>query len=267
MVLHKQTVGVPFGRSDQKTILMASYRFGSWQVAISRQPMANEELVSRYDAASRRWRQSAQRYGLDVAYREALVASEAEAVLAPLGPEARVLDCGIGIGSLSIALNSILPEQPTFHGIDLSSKMLATADVEMQQRGLTPELKQADILSIPYADKSFDFVMAAHVLEHLLEPRRALEEMVRVLKPGGLLFVCLSSIGEFIQWRWRTWAISEAQGVAWLESCQLEDITSQPVNLGSWLGAASIAFWGHRPATKRQMLQSGNPVPKTGNIS
>jgi len=174
-----------------------------------------------------------------------------------------VLDCGIGCGSLSIALNSILPDHVAFYGIDMSAAMLATADVMMRQTGLLPQLKQADIHSIPYADQSFDFVMAAHVLEHLPEPQRALNEMIRVLKPGGMLFVCMtrrSVFGALIQLRWRTWAITERQGVAWLQDCQLADIGFRPVNLGSYAGKASMAFWARRPTKERRKLQTERPT-------
>ena len=250
MKLNKQTAGSSFNPSVQKTIPLTSHQFGSWQVAISRRPRAPEEMASRYDAVSGSWRRTARRFQLETAYREPLLACDAQAVLAHAGSEARVLDCGIGCGSLSIALNSILPDQIAYYGIDMSGEMLAAADAVMRQTGLSPQLKQADILSIPYADQSFDFVMAAHVLEHLPEPQRALNEMIRVLKPGGMLFVCMtrrSAFGALIQLRWRTWAITERQGVAWLRDCQLADIGFRPVNLGSCAGKASMAFWARRP--------------------
>ncbi len=250
MHFRKQWADVSIDPSSQQAIPMTNYRFGSWQVAISRQPRAKEDLASQYDAASRNWHQIARRYGLNAAYRRPLLASGAGAALGKVGSQATVLDCGIGSGTLAIALSSILPESPNFCGIDLSREMLSRADVEMRRVGLTPELKQADILSIPYADASFDFVMAAHVLEHLPEPLCALKEMARVLKPGGILFVCLtrrSKFGAFIQMRWRTWAITEQQGVEWLQVCRLKDIGSQPIRLGPCVGQASTAFWARRP--------------------
>lgn len=250
MHIRKQSVDASTDPSSQQTIPMTSYRFGSWQVAINRRPRAKEDLARQYDAASRNWKKLARRYGLDAAYRRPLVASGAGAALGKVGSQARVLDCGIGSGSLAIALSSILPKSPNFCGIDLSSEMLARANVEMRQAGLTPELRQADILSIPYADESFDFVMAAHVLEHLPDPQHALREMVRVLKPGGMLFVCFvrrSNFGAFIQMRWRTWAVTEKQGVAWFQACKLKDIGFQPIRLASCAGQASTAFWARRP--------------------
>lgn len=259
MHIHQQSFDASIDPSNQQTIPMTNYRFGSWQVAISRQPRAKEDLVSQYDVASRNWQQMTRRYGLNAAYRRPLEASGVAAVLGKVGSQAMVLDCGIGSGTLSTALHSILPESPKFCGIDLSGEMLARANVEMRRLGLTLELTQADILSIPYADASFDFVMAAHVLEHLPEPQRALKEMVRVLKPGGMLFVCLtrrSKFGAFIQMKWRTWAIKEQQGVAWLQACQLEDIGFQPILMGSCAGQASIAFWARRPGGLGHMTET-----------
>ena len=48
-----------------------------------------------------------------------------------------------------------------------------------------PGIKKVDMLAIPYADQSFDFVMANHVLEHVADDGRALTELRRVLRPGG----------------------------------------------------------------------------------
>jgi demethylmenaquinone methyltransferase/2-methoxy-6-polyprenyl-1,4-benzoquinol methylase len=119
----------------------------------------------------------------------------------------------------------------------------------MQHAGLRPHLQQADVLSLPYDDQSFNVVMAAHVLEHLSDPQRALAEMVRVLRPGGMVFVCVtrpSLFGALVQLLWRSWAITEHQGVAWLHGLQLVDVGYQPVRLGS-AGFASTAFWARRP--------------------
>ncbi|WP_298921856.1 class I SAM-dependent methyltransferase [uncultured Roseobacter sp.] len=249
MHIRRQSDDAVIDPSNQQTIPMTNYRFGSWQVTINRQPRAKEDLARQYDAASRNWQQKIRRYGLAAAYRRSLMASGAVTALGKVGSQARVLDCGVGSGALSTALSSILSQSLNFCGIDLSAEMLARADVEMRQAGLAPDLRQADILSIPYNDATFDVVMAAHVLEHLPNPQLALNEMIRVLKPGGMLFVCLvrrSGFGAFIQMRWRTWAITERQGVAWLRACHLENIGCQPIRLGSCAGQASTAFWARR---------------------
>ena len=48
---------------------------------------------------------------------------------------------------------------------------------------------QFDIQSIPYPDNSFDLVFASHVLEYVKNDRRAIQEIKRVLRPGGLAFL------------------------------------------------------------------------------
>ena len=48
-----------------------------------------------------------------------------------------------------------------------------------------------------------------------------------------------------------------------LEVCGFEEIKSQPANLGSHAGAATIAWWGRRPASKRQAPQTENADRKT----
>lgn len=47
------------------------------------------------------------------------------------------------------------------------------------------DMVKVDLLSLPYSDGYFDLLIANHVLEHVEDDRRALSEIVRVLKPGG----------------------------------------------------------------------------------
>src|SRR5690606_22016623 len=45
---------------------------------------------------------------------------------------------------------------------------------------------KVDLQGLPFADASYDFVMASHVLEHVPDDRKALAEIRRILKPGGI---------------------------------------------------------------------------------
>jgi ubiquinone/menaquinone biosynthesis C-methylase UbiE len=45
----------------------------------------------------------------------------------------------------------------------------------------------ADVQQIPFADESFDYVVSSEVIEHVIEPEKAIHEMCRVLKRGGYL--------------------------------------------------------------------------------
>lgn len=268
MKLNRHIDRSSFDPSILTQIPMVSLWIGSWEVAINRRPRAQEDLASHYDAASESWSRTARRFQLETVYRMPSLACGATTGLTDVKPDARVLDCGIGTGSLSIALNNILPDTVAYHGVDVSNEMLATADDEMRQAGMSPQLEQADILSIPHADQFFDLVMAAHVLEHLPEPQLALTEMVRVLKPGGVLFVCMtrrSVFGTVILLRWRTWVVTEQQGITWLRDCQLNNIGFQPVSLRSCPGQASIAFWAQKPAEDFGGSQIESSTPHKGD--
>ncbi len=48
---------------------------------------------------------------------------------------------------------------------------------------------QIDITDIPFADATFDYVICSHVLGHVLDEKKAIEEMFRVLKPNGVAFI------------------------------------------------------------------------------
>lgn len=239
-----------FSPSELQAIPLSHHQIGSWQIAISRRPRSRADLASTYDALSQRWARTAKRFHLETAYRAPLLASGVRGLVAQTDGQARVLDCGIGCGSLSLALHHVVETPLRYCGVDMSAQMLARASQDLRRAGLTPHLTQADVCCLPYPNCAFDVVMAAHVLEHLPEPQTALKEMARVLKPGGLMVVCMtrrSAFGALVQLAWRTWAITEPQARAWLQACRLTEIGSCPVTLGGWAGQASLAFWAHRP--------------------
>lgn len=64
----------------------------------------------------------------------------------------------------------------------------------MQEQGEAPasakaEAVKGDALELPYADGTFDFVIASEILEHVPQDEAAIAELIRVLKPGGRLAV------------------------------------------------------------------------------
>jgi SAM-dependent methyltransferase len=65
---------------------------------------------------------------------------------------------------------------------------------------------QADLLDLPFADASFDFVYSLGVLHHLEDTERALEGLVRLVKPGGRLRV-------YLYWKRHGWPGILLQGV------------------------------------------------------
>jgi ubiquinone/menaquinone biosynthesis C-methylase UbiE len=89
-----------------------------------------------------------------------------------------VLECGAGTGLL---LERIAAFARSAKGIDLSPGMLAKA----RARGL--DVREASVTRIPFDDGSFDVACAFKVLAHVPEIGRALAEMARVTRPGGVV--------------------------------------------------------------------------------
>lgn len=70
-------------------------------------------------------------------------------------------------------------------GIDISSKVLNA--VRKNSKFITA--KHADIRDVPFKDNSFDHIISIGTVEHFPDTIRALEEMYRILKPGGVAFI------------------------------------------------------------------------------
>ncbi|MDX1992110.1 MAG: class I SAM-dependent methyltransferase [bacterium] len=97
----------------------------------------------------------------------------------------RVLEVGVGSG---IFVKHMLGQAEQVAGIDIhESYNGVTAMLKQEQVDLSRvELKQGSIFDIPYADNTFDAAVCISVLEHFEDPRPALTEMRRVVKPGGI---------------------------------------------------------------------------------
>lgn len=99
------------------------------------------------------------------------------------------LDIGCGIGHWGQLLASVLPRDAQVTGVDREDAWVAKATERAKAFGLQDRYRyqKGDATSLPYADNSFDLVTCQTVLIHLKDPKLALQEMLRVLKPGGLI--------------------------------------------------------------------------------
>jgi ubiquinone/menaquinone biosynthesis C-methylase UbiE len=102
-------------------------------------------------------------------------------------PEETILDIACGTGELE----RLLLEQNSHQsmvGIDLSSQMLAQAQQKLQGFP-TVKFQVATARSLPFADHQFDVVLSANSFHYFDSPEIVLQEMRRVLKPGGRLLL------------------------------------------------------------------------------
>jgi len=117
-------------------------------------------------------------------------AGEAAAFLLPhLRPDMRLLDVGCGPGSITRGLAERLPAGQVV-GLDLSRETLESARSDAAARGLMNlRYEEGSVYELSFSDGSFDVAYAHLVLQHLRERGLALSEMLRVVKPGGVVAV------------------------------------------------------------------------------
>jgi len=107
-------------------------------------------------------------------------------------PGARALDLCCGTGDLLLALEA--GRGAAVWGSDFCHPMLTAAAGKIARRGFHSRVFESDALQIPVRDESFDLVTVAFGFRNLANYRKGLEEMRRILRPGGI-----AAILEFSQ--------------------------------------------------------------------
>jgi len=107
---------------------------------------------------------------------------------------ANILELGCGSAALWKDAAGRIPAGWTITLSDLSDGMLDSAWRNLVVAGRGFKFERIDAQSIPYADGTFDAVIANHMLYHVPDRKQALKEMRRVLKGDGILFA--STVGE-----------------------------------------------------------------------
>ncbi len=101
----------------------------------------------------------------------------------------RVLEAGCGIGAQTVILARNSPGA-LITSVDISEDSLERAQDRVRQEGITNvTFRQGDIFHLTFEPESFDHIFVCFVLEHLPDPRRALEQLRPLLKEGGTLTV------------------------------------------------------------------------------
>lgn len=126
------------------------------------------------------WDKNAGRYDRfmakdDAAYRQMY------ALIAPLVQQKTVLELATGTGLIA---QHIAPYAALVEATDASPEMIAAA--KRKEHSAKVHFSVQDMFHLPYADESFDVIIAANVLHIVPEPEKALTEIRRVLKPDGI---------------------------------------------------------------------------------
>ena len=120
-----------------------------------------------------------------------------------------VLDMGCGEGRHTIGL--FIDRKINAFGFDLSLKDLNIARSRLNDFPVKPNNKSSCIFGVsninqmPFSDGAYDSVICSEVLEHVPSPEESIKELIRVLKPGGILAL---SVPRFLP-EWICWQLSE----------------------------------------------------------
>lgn len=138
--------------------------------------------------------------------------------LACLRPSERVLDIGTGTGIVALQAAREVGPGGKVLGIDLSEEMLETARLKASRAALADRVgfSQMDAEALALGDASFDAVLSLFALLHFPNALLALQEMFRVLRPGGRLVVAVGSGPPLFSWT------SFAHGVRYVNELRLK---------------------------------------------
>jgi ubiquinone/menaquinone biosynthesis C-methylase UbiE len=107
-----------------------------------------------------------------------------------------VLEVGSGLGDDVFRMAERVAPGGKVTGVDASARMAERASARTP-RGLDAGFLQADARCLPFGDASFDRCRADRTLQHVKHPEKAVREMARVLKPGGMLLAYDNDWGTF----------------------------------------------------------------------
>jgi SAM-dependent methyltransferase len=124
-----------------------------------------------------------------------------------LRPGERVLDMGCGAGRHAFEMyrrgaDVIAFDQDADELSGVRDLFVAMAEEGEVPAGAEADVKEGDALSLPFADGEFDRIVAAEVLEHIPADIQAIQELVRVLRPGGTIALTVPRwLPEVVCWK------------------------------------------------------------------
>ena len=123
-----------------------------------------------------------------------------------LRPGMKLLDAGCGFGYAMRAWGRYCMPRGELVGLDRDRKLLAQAARFCSKEGLgRARFVAGDIGKMPFQNNVFDVAMAHVVFCHLAEPEKALDEMIRVTRPGGCVAVFDNALAGGSGSGWNNW--------------------------------------------------------------
>jgi ubiquinone/menaquinone biosynthesis C-methylase UbiE len=123
------------------------------------------------------------RWYAHITSRDARHAKTARAIAAQLPAGGDVLEVAPGPGYLAVELAKLGPYR--IAGLDISHSLVRIATHNAHRAGVAVDFRQGDVAKMPFPPDSFDFVVCQAAFKNFPDPVAALDEIHRVLRPGG----------------------------------------------------------------------------------
>jgi ubiquinone/menaquinone biosynthesis C-methylase UbiE len=123
-------------------------------------------------------------------FRESMIRSAIKALALPSGSTG--LDAGCGIGLQALLISEVIGDNGHVTGLDLSPESLKIAREITSQTGLSSRIsfQKGDVSRLPFEDNSYDWAWSMDCIGYApMEPLPLIEELKRVIKPGGIIAI------------------------------------------------------------------------------
>lgn len=178
-----------------------------------------------------------------------------------------VLEIGGGMGT---DLSRFATHGARVTDLDLSAGHLALARENFERRGLQGRFVHHDAERLPFDDRSFDLVYSNGVLHHTPNTRRVVEEIRRVLRPGGTVIVMMYAEQSIHYWRELVWRLGlerdmlkhHSMGEIMSRSVEISQNDARPLVKVYTAARLKMLFDGfeRRVVYKRQLLSNELPA-------
>ncbi|MDF2682700.1 MAG: bifunctional demethylmenaquinone methyltransferase/2-methoxy-6-polyprenyl,4-benzoquinol methylase [Brevibacillus sp.] len=189
-------------------------------------------------------------------------------------PGQKALDVACGTADWSIALAEAVGKDGSVIGLDFSQNMLDVGAYKVSQKGVghIVDLVNGDAMKLPYEDNTFDFATIGFALRNVPDIQTVLNEMARVVKPGGKVVSLEVSKPPFIPYRKlfyfyfynilpmvAKWTVNKYEQYAWLpksltnfpDSRELarmfQEAGLDPVQVKLFMGGVAALHMGMKP--------------------
>lgn len=132
----------------------------------------------------------------------------------------KVLDVGCSSGIVTAQIEKTLPKKSKVHGIDSYKAAIDFAKTKYPNISFAV----ADAHKLPFKNKSFDLVICTETLEHVTDPKLALEEIKRVLKKDGSAIISMDTGNLLFRTIWYLW--TKSKGRVW-ENAHLHEFNAK----------------------------------------